>query len=127
MTSYNGGRYVREAIDGILSRAFRDFEFIIVGDCFGDGTVEIIETYREHGDNTSRLQNQSMSRHGRGFQRNVHREFPGPELTSADGWRSWQLATRGKPAGDGNELGSVGDPLARLPRAFLPTLDRDPE
>lgn len=32
MPVWNGGKYVREAIDSILNQTFSDFEFIIIDD-----------------------------------------------------------------------------------------------
>jgi len=45
MAVYNGEKYLREAIDSILSQTFTDFEFIIVDDGSTDASVEIINTY----------------------------------------------------------------------------------
>lgn len=45
MAVYNGTRYLREAIDSVLSQDFQDFEFVIVDDCSTDGTPEMIAGY----------------------------------------------------------------------------------
>lgn len=45
MSVYNGSRYLREAMDSILSQTFRDFEFIILNDGSTDGSAEIIRSY----------------------------------------------------------------------------------
>lgn len=42
MPVYNGERYVRKAIDSILSQSFRDFEFIIIDDGSTDRTSQIL-------------------------------------------------------------------------------------
>ncbi|MBW1696351.1 MAG: glycosyltransferase [Deltaproteobacteria bacterium] len=47
MAAYNAERYIREAIDSILSQSFTDFEFIIVNDGSNDGTKEILEQYTD--------------------------------------------------------------------------------
>jgi glycosyltransferase involved in cell wall biosynthesis len=47
MAVYNGEKYIREAIDSILSQTMRDFEFIIVNDGSKDRTLEIIESYTD--------------------------------------------------------------------------------
>ena len=45
MPVYNGERYVREAMESILSQTFTDFEFIIVDDGSTDGTPNILKSY----------------------------------------------------------------------------------
>lgn len=45
MAVYNGGRYLREAMDSVLSQDFRDFEFVIVDDCSTDDTAAMIAAY----------------------------------------------------------------------------------
>ncbi len=45
MPVYNGEKYLREAIDSILSQIFTDFEFLIINDGSTDGSVGIIKSY----------------------------------------------------------------------------------
>lgn len=45
MSVYDGQRYLKEAVESILSQSFRDFEFIIVNDGSTDRTLEILEHY----------------------------------------------------------------------------------
>jgi glycosyltransferase involved in cell wall biosynthesis len=47
MPVYNGERYLREAIESILSQTFHDFEFLIINDASTDGSVEIINSYSD--------------------------------------------------------------------------------
>lgn len=47
MSVYNGGRYLRDAVDSILSQSFRDFEFIILNDGSTDDSGQIIDNYRD--------------------------------------------------------------------------------
>ena len=47
MSVYNGARYLREAIDSVLSQTFQDFEFIIINDGSTDDTGEILASYRD--------------------------------------------------------------------------------
>lgn len=47
MSVYNGARYLREAVDSILSQTFEDFEFIILNDGSTDGSAEIIRSYSD--------------------------------------------------------------------------------
>ena len=44
---YNGEKYVREAMDSVLSQSYSDFEIIAIDDCGYDGTMRIIEEYAE--------------------------------------------------------------------------------
>lgn len=45
MTTYNGGKYLREQIDSILSQTIQEFELIICDDCSSDSTVAILKEY----------------------------------------------------------------------------------
>jgi hypothetical protein len=45
MSVFNGERFLREAIESILSQTFTDFEFIIVNDGSTDGTASILDLY----------------------------------------------------------------------------------
>jgi hypothetical protein len=47
MAVYNGERFVREAIDSILSQTFQDFEFLIVDDGSTDRSREVILSYND--------------------------------------------------------------------------------
>ena len=47
MSVFNGGKYVAQAVEGILNQGFKDFEFIIVDDASTDNTAGILERYRD--------------------------------------------------------------------------------
>lgn len=47
LCSYNGSKYIREAIDSILTQTYKDFEFIIWNDGSTDSTEEIIKSYTD--------------------------------------------------------------------------------
>ena len=47
MAVYNGEKYLRSAIDSILSQTYIDFEFIIIDDCSTDNTANILESYTD--------------------------------------------------------------------------------
>lgn len=44
---YNGEKYLKEAIESILSQTFSDFEFIIVNDNSTDSSLEIIKSFKD--------------------------------------------------------------------------------
>lgn len=45
LPSYNGEKYIRDAVDSVLAQTFQDWELIIVNDCSTDRTPEIVEEY----------------------------------------------------------------------------------
>ncbi len=45
LPTYNGEKYIAEAINSIINQTFEDFELIIVDDCSIDSTYEIIDQY----------------------------------------------------------------------------------
>jgi glycosyltransferase involved in cell wall biosynthesis len=47
MPVYNGGKYLREAIDSILGQTFADFELLIINDGSTDNSCRIVESYRD--------------------------------------------------------------------------------
>jgi glycosyltransferase involved in cell wall biosynthesis len=47
MSVYNGERYLKCALDSILSQTFTDFEFIIINDGSTDGSRKILESYKD--------------------------------------------------------------------------------
>lgn len=48
MPVYNGERYLKEAIDSILSQTYGDFELIIIDDGSTDATEKMILAYQDH-------------------------------------------------------------------------------
>lgn len=53
MPVYNADKYLREAIDSVLSQTFEDFEFIILDDGSTDSSCDIV---REYGDDRIRYE-----------------------------------------------------------------------
>ena len=47
MPAYNAERFIREAVDSILSQSYRDFELIIIDDGSEDGTASSIQSYSD--------------------------------------------------------------------------------
>jgi len=47
MPVYNAEKYLREAIESILSQSFTDFEFLIIDDGSNDSSIEIINSYED--------------------------------------------------------------------------------
>ena len=47
MPVFNGEKFLREAVDSILSQTFTEFEFIIIDDGSTDKTKEIIYHYKD--------------------------------------------------------------------------------
>lgn len=47
MSVYNGEKFLKEAIESILTQTFEDFEFLIINDGSTDSSVKIIESYND--------------------------------------------------------------------------------
>lgn len=47
LPAYNAEKYIKEAIDSILSQTFQDFELLVLNDCSKDRTEEIIRSYAD--------------------------------------------------------------------------------
>jgi glycosyltransferase involved in cell wall biosynthesis len=44
---YNGGKFLKESIDSVLSQSYKDFELLIIDDDSKDNTEEIIKSYTD--------------------------------------------------------------------------------
>ena len=47
MPTFNGEKFIKEAIESILNQTFNDFEFIIVNDGSIDNTEKIIQSFSD--------------------------------------------------------------------------------
>ncbi len=47
ITNHNYGRYIRQAVDSVLSQSMKDFELIIIDDGSTDNSHEVIEDYAD--------------------------------------------------------------------------------
>ena len=47
MTVYNGGAYLKMAVESVLKQTFTDFEFLIIDDCSSDQSVEDILSFTD--------------------------------------------------------------------------------
>ena len=47
MATYNGERYISEAIESVLNQSYTNFEFIIVDDGSTDTTAQIIASFSD--------------------------------------------------------------------------------
>ncbi|TAK34596.1 MAG: glycosyltransferase [Saprospiraceae bacterium] len=45
MSVFNGERYLKSAIESILTQTFKDFEFIIIDDCSTDSSLDVIKEF----------------------------------------------------------------------------------
>ena len=57
MPNYNAWKYISEAIQGILSQTFTDFEFIIIDDCSTDNSWEIIQEFAKKDERIVAMRN----------------------------------------------------------------------
>ncbi len=47
MPVYNGGRYLRDAIESVLRQTLQDFEFLIIDDGSQDESIAVVKSYRD--------------------------------------------------------------------------------
>ena len=47
MASYNGEKYISDAIQSLLDQTFQDWELVICDDCSTDSTYQILKRYAE--------------------------------------------------------------------------------
>ena len=47
MPTYNGQKYIKDAIDSVLAQSYQNWELIIVNDCSQDNTLKIINEYAQ--------------------------------------------------------------------------------
>ena len=47
MAVYNGEKYLKESIDSIINQTFKNFEFIIINDGSTDGSLKILDSYKD--------------------------------------------------------------------------------
>jgi glycosyltransferase involved in cell wall biosynthesis len=64
MASYNYARYIKEAIESVLTQTFQDWELIIVDDGSSDNSVELINTYCKKDDRIKFFQHKNAKNMG---------------------------------------------------------------
>ena len=69
MPTYKCGRFIAESIRSVQTQTYKNWELIIVDDCSGDGTIEIVQDLMKHDDRISIYQNISNS--GAAVTRNI--------------------------------------------------------
>lgn len=47
MASYNGEKYISDAIQSLLDQTFQDWELVVCDDCSTDNTYQILKGYAE--------------------------------------------------------------------------------
>ena len=81
---YNGEKYIKKAIESVLAQTLTDFELIIVNDGSTDGTLNIINQFKD-----SRIRLITQENRGPGASRNVALKHASGEYVmylDADDW-----------------------------------------
>lgn len=45
MTVYNGGHYLKMAVESVLAQTYKDFEFLIIDDCGTDDSLTVVKSF----------------------------------------------------------------------------------
>lgn len=61
MPSYKCGKYIAESIKSVQAQTYQNWELIVVDDCSGDGTVEIVEGLKKEDSRIRLFQNEKNS------------------------------------------------------------------
>jgi glycosyltransferase involved in cell wall biosynthesis len=61
MPAYKCGRFIEESIKSVQEQTYQNWELIIVDDCSGDGTIDLVLGYKKHDDRINIFQNASNS------------------------------------------------------------------
>ena len=59
LPTYNGEKYISEAIESVLSQTFQDWELIIVNDCSTDSTEAIVNEYIKKDSRIKKISNKT--------------------------------------------------------------------
>jgi glycosyltransferase involved in cell wall biosynthesis len=68
LATYNGGRFIRRAIQSVFNQTFSNCELIVIDDCSNDGTFEILKEF-ENEERVIRLRNEVNL----GYQKSLNR------------------------------------------------------
>lgn len=86
---YNGGPYLRECIESVLSQTYSNWEYVIVNNCSEDDTLEIAEKFANQDARISVYSNETLlpiiANHNRAFSL-ISRDSKYCKVVSADDW-----------------------------------------
>jgi len=88
LTSFNYGKYIREAIDSVLAQTFKDFELIIWDDASDDNSWEIINSYSDR--RIKKFRNESRRRANWGVNKAISEIASGKYLADQHSKNSWE-------------------------------------
>lgn len=88
MPSFNTGRFISQSIDSVLAQTYPNWELLIVDDCSGDDTVEVVSAYLQKDERIRFIQNEKNS--GAAYTRNrALREARGEWIAFLDSDDLW--------------------------------------
>lgn len=126
LTSFNHAKYLREAIDSVLSQTFQDFEFIIWDDASTDDSWNIIQSYTDT--RISSFRNETGKRGIYGINKTISEIAKGEYIAihhSDDAWQHDKLQKQIDFLQDHSQYGAVFTNVVAIDEQSSPLLDQD--
>lgn len=71
LCTYNGGRFLSQQLDSILTQTYRNLEIVIVDDCSTDNTIDIVAQYAQKDNRIKFYRNENNLGFNKNFEKTV--------------------------------------------------------